>query len=211
MIADEDLDKLTKVIKTISKQQLTEKHALDLQTKAKASFGLTFGLDAFSLKLKCLIEELEHLETQIKLLEKEIGIAVAKQHTNLTSIPGVSAVIAGTILGETVEFHKANPDPRSLLAYAGLEPRVRASGAWTGKMKMSKRGSPYLRRAITIAAFYAAHSEPMFQKIYQKQLGRGKLKMVALTYVSKKMAYVIASILRTNLPYHPEGATTGEK
>jgi hypothetical protein len=30
--------------------------------------------------------------------------------------------------------------------------------------------------------------------------------MVALTYVAKKMAYVIASILRTNLPYHPEEA-----
>jgi transposase len=211
MIAEEDLEKLTQVIKTISKQQFTEKHALDLKTKAQVSFGLKFGLDAFSLKLRCLMEELEHLETQIKLLEKEIEIAVAKQHTSLTSIPGVSAVIAGTILGETAEFHKANPDPRSLLAYAGLEPRIRKSGIWVGKMKMSKRGSPYLRHAITIAAFYAAHSEPMFQKIYQKQLGRGKLKMVALTYVAKKMAYVIASILRTNLPYHPEGATAGEE
>ena len=176
MIAGEDVEKLTQVIKTISKQQLTEKHALDLKTKAKVSFGLKFGLDAFSLKLRCLMDELDHLEQQIKLLEKEIEIAVAKQHTNLTSIPGVSAVIAGTILGETAEFHKANPDPRSLLAYAGLEPRVRKSGIWTGKMKMSKRGSPYLRHAITIAAFYAAHSEPMFQRIYQKQLGRALIR-----------------------------------
>jgi transposase len=118
MIAEEDGEKLTQVIKTISKQQFTEKHALNLKTKAKETFGLKFGLDAFSLKLRCLIEELEHLETQIKLLEKEIEIAVAKQHTNLTTIPGVSAVIAGTILGETAEFHKVNPDSRALLAYA---------------------------------------------------------------------------------------------
>jgi transposase len=210
MIAEEDVEKLTQVIKMISKQQFTEKHALALKTKAKATFGLRFGLDAFSLKLRILIEELEHLETQIKLLEKEIEIAVAKQHTQLTSVPGVSAVIAGTILGETAEFHKASPDPRSLLAYAGLEPRVRKSGIWVGKMKMSKRGSPYLRYAITTAAFHAAHTEPMFQKIYLKQQGRGKVKMVALTYVAKKMAYVIASILRTNLPYHPEGVLVQE-
>jgi transposase len=211
MIAEEDLEKLTQIIKTISKQQFTEKHALALKTKAAQTFGLTFGLDGFSLKLRCLIEELEHLETQIQLLEKEIEIAVAKEHTSLTTIPGVSAVIAGTILGETAEFHKASPDPRSLLAYAGLEPRIRKSGIWTGKMKMSKRGSPYLRYAITIAAFHAAHIEPMFQRIYEKQQGRGKLKMVALTYVAKKMAYVIASILRTNMPYHPEGVLAKEK
>jgi transposase len=169
MIAEEDLEKLTQIIKTISKQQFTEKHALALKTKAAQTFGLTFGLDGFSLKLRCLIEELEHLETQIQLLEKEIEIAVAKEHTSLTTIPGVSAVIAGTILGETVGFYKANPDPRSLLAYAGLEPRIRKSGIWTGKMKMSKRGSPYLRYAITIAVFHAAHTEPMFQRIYEKQ------------------------------------------
>jgi hypothetical protein len=35
--------------------------------------------------------------------------------------------------------------------------------------------------------------------------------MVALTYVAKKMAYVIASILRTNMPYHPEGVLAKEK
>lgn len=211
MIAGEDLEKLTHVIKTISKQQLTEKHATELHAKAQETFGLKFGLDAFSLKLRCLLDELEHLETQIKLVEKEIEIAVVKQHTNLTTIPGVSAVIAGTILGETVEYHTVNPDPRSLLAYAGLEPRIRKSGQWTGQMKMSKRGSPYLRHAINIAALYAAHNEPMFQKIYLKQQGRGKVKMVALTYVAKKMAYVIASILRTNLPYHPEEEAVKEQ
>jgi transposase len=149
---------------------------------------------------------LEHLDQEISLLEKEIGIAVEKQHSQLTSIPGVSTVVAGIILGETVEYHKDNPDPRSFLAFSGLEPRIRASGKYSGKLKMSKRGSPYLRYAINVAAFYAAHHEPMFVKIYKRQLGRGKLKGVALTYVAKKMAYVVASVLRTNKPFSPKEA-----
>jgi transposase len=107
------------------------------------------------------------------LLEKEIEITVAKKQTQLTTIPGVSAVVAGTILGETVEYHKDNPDPRSLLAYTGLEPRIRESGKWSGTMKMSKRGSPYLRQAITIAALYAAYHEPMFEKIYKNSWEEG--------------------------------------
>ncbi len=205
VIAEEELDKLTEVIKTISRKKYSEKHAQALHTQAQQTFGLKYGLDAFSLKLRCLVDQLEHLDKQIALLEKEIEIAVEKQDTELTSIPGVSAVVAGTILGETVEYHKDNPDPRSLLAFAGLEPRVRESGKWAGKMKMSKRGSPYLRQAINIAAFYAAFHEPMFEKIYKKQLGRGKLKGIALTYVAKKMAYVVASILRTNKPFQPKG------
>ena len=205
VIAEEELDKLTEVIRTISKKQFNEKHAQELHTKAQQTFGLKYGLDAFSLKLRCLIEELEHLDREIKLLEKEIEIAVAKQHTELTTIPGVSTVVAGTILGETVEYHKDNPDPRSLLAYAGLDPKIRASGKYAGKMKMTKRGSPYLRNAINVAAFYAAFHEPMFKKVYKKQRGRGKLKGVALTYVAKKMAYVVASILRTNKTFSPQG------
>lgn len=204
MIADEDAEKLTQVITTVSKKQFGGSKAQDLQKKAKRTFGLRFGLDAFSLELKCLMEQFKHLERQKKLIEKEIAIMVDKQHTQLTSIPGVSKVVAGEILGETVHYHMDNADPRSFLAYAGLEPKIRTSGTYTGKMKMSKRGSPYLREAIFIAAYYAAHHEPMFEKIYKKHRGRGKLKRVALTYVAKKMTYVIASILRTNKPYHSE-------
>ena len=205
MIADEDAEKLTQVIMTVSKKQFGGNKAQDLQKKAKETFGLRFGLDAFSLELKCLLEQFKHLEQQIKLLKKEIEIMVDKQHTQLTSIPGVSKVVAGEILGETVHYHMdSNSDPRSLLAYAGLEPKIRKSGKYTGKMKLSKRGSPYLREAIFIAAYYAAHHEPMFEKIYKKHRGRGKLKRVALTFVAKKMTFVIASILRTNKPYQPE-------
>ena len=38
MIAGEELEKLTKLIKMISKQQLTEKHAVRLKTKAQVPF-----------------------------------------------------------------------------------------------------------------------------------------------------------------------------
>jgi transposase len=212
-IADEDLVKLTRAIQTISRKQFNEKEAVALRDKAKTTFGLRFGLDAFSLELRCLLEQLEHLEQQITLLEKEIEIAVDQQNTQLTSIPGVSKVGAGTILGETVSYNKENPDPRSFLAYAGLEPKIKKSGIWVGKMKMSKnkRGSPYLREAIYRTSLYAAFHEPMFEKIYKKHRGRGKLKMVALTFVYKKMAYVVASILRTNKPYHPETEVKEEK
>jgi len=205
MIAQEDLDKLTQVIRTVSKKQLSAEKAQELHAKAQNTFGIKYGLDAFSLKLRCLIAELEHLDREIALIEKEIEIAVTKQHTSLTSIPGVSITAAGTILGETVEYNKDNPDSRSFLAFAGLDPKIRDSGKYTGRMKMTKRGSPYLRYAINIAAFYAAFNEPMFVKVYKKQVGRGKPKGLALAYVAKKMAYVVAAILRTNEPFVPKG------
>lgn len=205
VIAEAEIDKLTEVLITASRKKLTREHALKLQHKAANTFGLKFGIDAFSLELKCLVEQLEHLDKQIALLKKEIEIYVAKQDTQLVTIPGISTTIAGTILGETVEFYsKDNHDPRPLLAFAGIEPRIRKSGKWIGKIKMSKRGSPYLREAIYHAALYAAYHEPMFEKIFKKQQGRGKPKEVALSYVAKKLTYVIASILRTNKPYQPE-------
>jgi transposase len=114
-------------------------------------------------------------------------------------------------MGETVEYNKDNPDSRSFLAFAGLDPKVRASGKWAGKMKMTKRGSPYLRYAINTAAFYAAFHEPMFMKVYKKQVGRGKPGGLALAYVAKKMAYVMAAILRTNEPFVSKDVDEGQE
>ena len=39
--------------------------------------------------------------------------------------------------------------------------------------RMSKRGSPYLRRAIWLASTVAVHRDPMFQTYYEKKISEG--------------------------------------
>jgi len=154
------------------------------------------------------MKNIEHLQKQKALVEKKIGQLVARQESTLATVPGISTMIAGMILGETVGFFKKGSlDPRPLLAFAGLDPKLKQSGKWKGQTLMSKRGSPYLREAIWQAALVASVHDAGFKSIYEKKRSEGKPHKVALTYVAKKLTYVIHSVMRTNLPYRPVQGT----
>jgi transposase len=202
VIADLDIAKLTTVLEKASKNRVKQQQAELLKQKAKETFGLKYGIDAFSLELKCLIKQIQHLEQQKTLIEKEIKRLVEKEQTQLLTIPGVSYVTAGAILGETVDFQKKDShDPRTLLAFAGLDPKHRQSGLLKGTARMGKRGSPYLRQAIWHATYAAMNTDPVFKRIYEKQKSRGKYHLVCLSHVAKKLTYVIFSVLKSNKPY----------
>ena len=51
-------------------------------------------------------------------------------------------------LGDLRRFEGRRP-LHAILAYADMDPRVRKSGQWSGKIKMSKRGSAALRTALS--------------------------------------------------------------
>jgi transposase len=63
----------------------------------------------------------------------------------LQSIPGIGPVAAATLvaeIGDVTRFKNA----KALIAYAGLDPRVRQSGRTLQRnTRLTKRGSPYLR------------------------------------------------------------------
>lgn len=203
-IAKLDVAKLALALERSSRKKFSQKKAHELKEKAESSFGLKYGLEAFSLELKLLLSQLTHLEQQLGLIEKEVKDLVMAQDTKLLTIPGISYTIAGTILGEMVDFrNRVSGDPRSLLAYAGLDPVLKESGKYKGKVKMSKRGSPYLRYAIYQAALIAAFNDSRFKAIYDRYRSLGKPHMVALSYAARKLIYVIAAILRTNQEYRP--------
>ena len=68
---------------------------------------------------------------------------------------------------------------------------------------MSKRGSPYLRRAMWHAALTASRLDPMFQAIYERQRKRGKHHLVALSHVANKLTRAMYSMLKGQGAYIP--------
>jgi transposase len=91
------------------------------------------------------------------------------------------------------------------VSYVGLNAKVRESGEFVGtRATISKRGSPYLRRAIWIAASRAAFCDPTLSAYYQSLIARGKHHLTAVTAVSRKMCNIIFAILSKNRPYTPE-------
>jgi len=202
-------EKLTLLLEKASRGRQGEKEAKQIKAVAEQSIGVTIGLDAFTLSLKILLTQITHLEGEIKKLDKEIMGRVQSQETTLTSIPGIGVNTAGTILAEVGNFERFRDDKdgaEKLVALAGIDPKVKESGKYKGKAKMSKRGSPYLRQAVRQAAFVAAcglRHDPMFAALYQKKIQEGKPFEIALSHVENKMLHVIYSLLKSKKEYKP--------
>ncbi len=96
---------------------------------------------------------MEFLERQVTELEAQISSLLKQTGSYITTIPGIGDTLGAIILSEIGDIHRFNA-PNKLVAFAGLDvSRVTQSGEFTGtRQKISKRGSPYLRRAIWLAA-----------------------------------------------------------
>jgi len=89
-----------------------------------------------------------------------------------------------------------------LAAFAGIDPAVKQSGDFNGThCKMSKRGSPYLRRAIWLAATVAAFHDPAVSILYQKKRAEGKSHGTTMGHICRKMISIIFAVMRNNTPY----------
>lgn len=65
-------------------------------------------------------------------------------------------------------------NPSKLVAYAGLDASVSQSGEYEASSgKLSKRGSPYLRKALYMAAQRAEFCDPVFHAYYEKNATKG--------------------------------------
>jgi transposase len=199
--------KLTNLLRKASRGRFGKEKALDIQAAAKDTMGVSMGMDAFSLSLNILLSQIDHLQTQIDQLDQNIAGYAKKLNTTIATIPGIGPTLAGVILAEIGDFDRfiSKDGGEKLVALAGLDPKLKTSGQFEGKTKMSKRGSPYLRHALRQASFIAVtvSKDPMFTKIYEKHIKKGKHMEVALSHVARKMVHVIYSLLKNKKSYAP--------
>ncbi|GHV31236.1 IS110 family transposase [Clostridia bacterium] len=195
--------KLASLIAEASRGRFGEEKAKQLKAVAEGSFGVSFAKDAFSLQIRQLLEQITFLENQIKELEEQIALLLKQIGSYITTIPGIGDTLGAIILSEIGDITRFDA-PGKLVAFAGLDVKINQSGEFTGTNgKISKRGSPYLRRAIWLAASRAAFCDPILSKYYQSLKARGKHHMTAIGAISRKLCNIIFTILRENRPYEP--------
>ena len=196
-------DELAKLLSKCSKGRFGIDKAKEIQEKASNSFGVKFALKSFSFQIKQIIAQISFLEQQILEIEDEISSMINSLCPVITSITGIGNVLGAAIfseIGDISRFEKAN----QLVAYAGLDVAVKQSGNFNATdTKISKRGSPYLRRAIWLAASVAAFKDPALSVYYQKLRQRGKAHGTAIGAVARKLTNIIFAVLRDNKAYIP--------
>jgi len=169
--------------------------------------------------LRVFPEEIEMsavIEQPRKAMENSVRAlrnCLAKQvDTNLaallTSIPGIGPTLASTFIAEIGSIHQF-PSGKSLVAYAGLDPRVRQSGVSLRRnTKLTKRGSPYLRKAAYIAAYIAKRHDTELGAYHAKKMLEGKRYKEATVATARKILYRVYAVWKRGTPYQKHALST---
>lgn len=193
--------KLEEVLSQIKMKKKATQAINELSQKASRSFGVSFCQESFSFQLKLLVEQICFIEEQVNSVESEIEILLSKLESPITTIPGVGTITGATILGEIGDISRFD-NPSKLVAYAGLDAAVSQSGeSELPSGRLSKRGSPYLRKALYQAASVAEFCDPVFSAYYHKKRNEGKHHLVATNAVARKLCHTIFAVLKNNTPY----------
>lgn len=119
----------------------------------------------------------------------------------LCSITGIGPTLAPAIITEIGDITRF-PSGKSLVAYAGLDPRVKQSGiSLKRNTKITKRGSPYLRHAAYIAATIAKRHDPELKIYFEKKIKEGKRYKEAVVAVARKILYRVHAVWKRGTPY----------
>ena len=195
---------LAEVLEKASRGRLGTEKAVEIQDAAKNSFGIVMASGSFSLIIRQYIEQIRSLESSIDIFDTEIARLLSGFDTQLTTITGIGPTLAAVILSEIGGDIRRFSSSAKLAAYAGVDPTVKQSGDFSGtRMKMSKRGSPYLRRAIWLASTVAAFKDPAIHALYERKRAEGKDHMTVIGHICRKMISIIFAVLRDNTPYVP--------
>ena len=203
-IENAPIDELFEIIKDKSHNRLTRAKAISIKEAAADTFGIKIAQDAFSFQLKQLIDRMNFLDKQIEALDCQILEYYEKFDCYLHTIPGIGIIGAATILAEIGDISRFK-NSSSLIAFAGIDPTVRQSGEFNSTHNhMSKRGSPYLRHAIFLAATTCSFHNSPLNAYYKKKRDQGKHHLTATGAVARKLTTVIYAVLRDSKPYKPK-------
>lgn len=159
------------------------------------------GLEEMAPAVQQLEQQFEQL---LRRIDCEVQALVASEarlsrgSTLLQTISGIgpqSAALLAALLNR-IEF--ANAD--ALVAYSGLDPRPCDSGLRSGRRRLSKRGSPNLRRQLYLAALAATRSKalgPTYRTIREK----GFKSTPAVVILARKLLRIAWAVWKSGQPF----------
>lgn len=197
-----DTAQLARIIEVPSRKRFSTPKAEQIKEVASNSFGIVLEYGSMGLLIKQYMEHIRYTEKQIAELEAKIAELYAHFDTQLTTIPGIGTTLAATILSEIGDISRFSSAAK-LDAFAGIDPTVKQSGEFTATHNhMSKRGSPYLRRALWQASTCAVIHDPALKAFFEKKRAEGKPYMNVIGHVTRKLTNIIFAVLRDNKPYY---------
>ena len=148
--------------------------------------GLTFGEEEQETVEGCLAQ-IAFCDRQIEAIDKKLAQAAidSPQARRLMTIPGIGVASAVTLMASIGQIERFS-QPRKLVGYLGLDPKVRQSGdgpARTGSI--SKRGNAQARSVLVEAAWAAMRAPGPLRAFGQRVQARSGSQVAAVAVARK--------------------------
>lgn len=184
------------VIRLYLKQRTALKNTFHSMSTSKRGKGKL--IRSIVRQLKCLDKEISLLETEIENL---IRANEQTLFSKLNTIPGVGKKTAMILIVSTNGFRDFESSAQ-LSSYFGLAPNERSSGSSVrGRSRISKRGDSLVRNHLFLCSFTACIHNPQCKALFDRIVGKGKSKKLALIAVCNKLIKQAYGISKSGLDY----------
>ena len=178
---------------------LLKRRAMVVESRKQPQQSLA-ELQLSSTALFTQFEQLiKRIDERMKMLIRKLGWWADYQLC--LSVPGIGPVNAAALVSV---FHRgAFAGADAFVAFIGFDVRLRESGKYKGKRKLTKRGEAEVRRLLYCAA-QPARCHYRFEQFYQKQLNKGLSKIAAKVALARKLARIVFALLSQQQSFKKE-------
>ncbi len=193
---------LATLLRKVSRGKLKKDRARALFEAASESVGVQEGRSSMLLEIRLMLETIASYDRFIDGVEAEMvrHLEQIPYSRVILSLKGIGPVTAAGLIGEVGDFTKFSTIGE-VMKLAGLDLYEVSSGKHRGKLRISKRGRPLMRKLLYFAALSAVRKGGVLHEWYQRAVGRGMLRMKALVAVARKLLGIIFALVRDHSVY----------
>jgi transposase len=185
----------------VALQQLLHRRA----TLVKASQSLRQSLadlPGFKSPVRALLRQLVQLD---RLVQKRIAQVLCQtgrgdDARRCQAIEGIGPLTSAGLANAFQRGAFSSSD--AFIAFLGLDVRVRESGKYRGRRRLTKQGDSELRRLLHNAAMAACRS-PRWKGVYESYLQRGLKPTQVLVILARKLARIAFALMKNQSDYRP--------
>ncbi len=190
-------EKLGAEMRRRSMGKFAAEHAIALINFAKTTIGIEEGVEGLVMDIQHVLIQLEMTNSLIAELEHQMEITLQRipYSRKLLAIKGLGIITVAGLIGEIGDFARFTTQAE-IAKLAGLNIYEISSGKRKGQRRISKRGRSLLRKILYYAAVQSIRKNGIMHDYYQRLIGRGMKKIMALVAVSRKLLRIIFAIVR---------------
>lgn len=187
-LAQVSAEDLGAMLRKWSSGQLGKDRAAKIILLAQQSVGIQEGKPAINAEIQRLIKHLRAAEEERKELEVEIEkcLSTTPGAALLLTVPDLGPLTVAAILAHTGDLSNYE-HPDQVIKLAGLNLYEISSGQHKGRVRITKRGRPHLRKILYMAALRASRRCGSLHAYYSGLVARGLAPTAALVAVMRKL------------------------